>query len=279
MSRCGSGPRWPAGWACRRPSAWWSARSSWSTVFTGLTSGYVVLAVAAGRARASVRAAHPGLPAGGRRTAGRSPGGSWARRTGSAPGSTRTSPGPGSPGSWCRWPSRWAPCTCCTSSGTRSTTPGSSPARTASDGLLILIVIYTAGVVLTAIVGGMISDRLGRRKMIVTVSGTLIAAAALLLTFVETWPAVDRRGRAVRRRLRRLPGRRPGADHAGAARGRGPGQGPRRHQHRDRLPVRASGRCSPRRWSRWAVTRRCSPPLRSSRFLGSVLVWRIKSVP
>jgi MFS family permease len=59
----------------------------------------------------------------------------------------------------------------------------------ASDGLLILIVIYTAGVVVTAIVGGMISDRLGRRKMIVTVSGALIAAAALLLTFVETWTA------------------------------------------------------------------------------------------
>jgi MFS family permease len=63
------------------------------------------------------------------------------------------------------------------------------PGQTASDGLLILIVIYTAGVVLTAIVGGIISDRMGRRKMIVTVSGTVIALAALLLTFVETWPA------------------------------------------------------------------------------------------
>ncbi len=63
------------------------------------------------------------------------------------------------------------------------------PGQDASDGLLILIVIYAAGVVITAIVGGVISDRLGRRKMIVTVSGTVIAAAALLLTFVETWPA------------------------------------------------------------------------------------------
>jgi MFS family permease len=35
----------------------------------------------------------------------------------------------------------------------------------------------------------MISDRLGRRKMIVTLSGALMAAAALLLTFVETWDA------------------------------------------------------------------------------------------
>jgi MFS family permease len=61
------------------------------------------------------------------------------------------------------------------------------PGQDAADGLLILIVIYTAGVVLTAIVGGIISDRLGRRKTMVLISGIVIAAAALLLTFVETW--------------------------------------------------------------------------------------------
>ncbi len=49
--------------------------------------------------------------------------------------------------------------------------------------------IYTACVVITAIVGGMISDRLGRRKLIVTISGALIGAAALLLTFAQTWTA------------------------------------------------------------------------------------------
>jgi MFS family permease len=63
------------------------------------------------------------------------------------------------------------------------------PGQTAADGLLILILIYTVGVILTAIVGGIISDRLGRRKMIVTVAGLVIACAAVLLTFVETWPA------------------------------------------------------------------------------------------
>src|SRR5205807_849043 len=44
------------------------------------------------------------------------------------------------------------------------------PAR----GLLILIIIYTGFVVVTAIVGGVVSDRLGKRKMIVTVSGALM---------------------------------------------------------------------------------------------------------
>ena len=61
--------------------------------------------------------------------------------------------------------------------------------RHPAKGLLVLIVIYTAGVVLTAVVGGVISDRLGKRKMLVTVSGLLMAAAAVLLTFVETWQA------------------------------------------------------------------------------------------
>jgi MFS family permease len=63
------------------------------------------------------------------------------------------------------------------------------PHQTAQDGLLILILIYTACVVVTSIVGGIISDRRGRRKMMVTVSGLLMAVAALLLTFVETWDA------------------------------------------------------------------------------------------
>jgi MFS family permease len=58
-----------------------------------------------------------------------------------------------------------------------------------AQGLLVLIVIYTVCVVVTAIVGGMISDRLGRRKGIVTIGGALMGVAALLLTFVETWPA------------------------------------------------------------------------------------------
>jgi MFS family permease len=63
------------------------------------------------------------------------------------------------------------------------------PGQTAADGLLILILIYTGGVVLASIVGGIISDRTGRRKMMVAVSGLLMAVAALLLAIWETWPA------------------------------------------------------------------------------------------
>lgn len=63
------------------------------------------------------------------------------------------------------------------------------PGQTASDGLLILILIYTVCVVITAVVGGVISDRMGKRKTIVTVSGALMGLAALDLTFVETWDA------------------------------------------------------------------------------------------
>ena len=58
-------------------------------------------------------------------------------------------------------------------------------------GLTILILVYTVCVAITATVGGRISDRIGKRKMIVTVSGALMGCAALLLVFVETWPAAE----------------------------------------------------------------------------------------
>jgi MFS family permease len=62
--------------------------------------------------------------------------------------------------------------------------------KVATAHLTTLILIYTLCVVVTAIVGGRVSDRLGKRKLIVTVSGSLMGAAALLLTFIETWPSV-----------------------------------------------------------------------------------------
>jgi MFS family permease len=56
-------------------------------------------------------------------------------------------------------------------------------------GLLILILIYTAGLMTTTVLAGRRSDRSGRRKPYVIVSGVVMAVAALLLAVAPTWPA------------------------------------------------------------------------------------------
>ena len=55
------------------------------------------------------------------------------------------------------------------------------------NGLLVLILVYTATTVLTVVVGGVISDRSGRRKPAVIWAGYTMAFAALLLAVWETW--------------------------------------------------------------------------------------------
>ncbi|WP_250573224.1 MFS transporter [Nonomuraea sediminis] len=62
------------------------------------------------------------------------------------------------------------------------------PGQKASDGLLILILIYTVFVVLTTVVGGVISDRVGRRKLLVTVSGIISTVPTVMLAFWPLWP-------------------------------------------------------------------------------------------
>lgn len=62
------------------------------------------------------------------------------------------------------------------------------PGHTAEDGLLILVVAYTIGVLVSAVAGGMISDRSGRRKPLVTVSGLVMAVPAIILAIWPTWP-------------------------------------------------------------------------------------------
>ncbi|MEU8817907.1 MFS transporter [Actinoplanes sp. NPDC048796] len=54
-------------------------------------------------------------------------------------------------------------------------------------GLLIMILLYTVGMIATAMVGGHLSDKLGRRKIFVIWSGVLIAVAATLLAIWPTW--------------------------------------------------------------------------------------------
>ncbi|MET8910490.1 MFS transporter [Micromonospora sp. NPDC004551] len=54
--------------------------------------------------------------------------------------------------------------------------------------LLVLILLYTVGMMLTAVVAGRLSDRSGRRKVFVIVSGLIMAVAAVLLAVAPTWP-------------------------------------------------------------------------------------------
>jgi MFS family permease len=56
-----------------------------------------------------------------------------------------------------------------------------------NTGLLYMILIYTVGMILTAMIGGWLSDRIGRRKVFVIWSGILIAIAATLLAIWPTW--------------------------------------------------------------------------------------------
>src|SRR5215471_17722397 len=63
------------------------------------------------------------------------------------------------------------------------------PGHKAADGLVILILVYLAGVVLTAVAGGVLSDRTGRRKLPVMVAGLVMAVAAMLLALWPSWPA------------------------------------------------------------------------------------------
>jgi MFS family permease len=54
--------------------------------------------------------------------------------------------------------------------------------------LLVLILLYTAGMMTTAVIAGRLSDRSGRRKVFVIISGVVMAVAALLLAAAPVWP-------------------------------------------------------------------------------------------
>ncbi|WP_327712865.1 MFS transporter [Streptomyces sp. NBC_00464] len=56
-------------------------------------------------------------------------------------------------------------------------------------GVLILTVIYTLCAALTAIPAGVLSDRMGRRKVFVVLCSLVMAAAAVLLSLLHTWPS------------------------------------------------------------------------------------------
>jgi MFS family permease len=60
-------------------------------------------------------------------------------------------------------------------------------AKEAEDGVFVLTGLYGVVTVVTAIVGGIWSDRIGRRKPFVIWSGLIAASALLLLGFASTW--------------------------------------------------------------------------------------------
>lgn len=58
-----------------------------------------------------------------------------------------------------------------------------------ATGVLVLTGLYAVMVIITAVLGGPWSDRMGRRKPLVAASSTIIALAALTLGLFQTWPA------------------------------------------------------------------------------------------
>ncbi|WP_427135498.1 MFS transporter [Pseudarthrobacter sp. S9] len=54
-------------------------------------------------------------------------------------------------------------------------------------GVLILTGLYAVMVIVTSVIGGPLSDRMGRRKPLVILSSAIIAAASLILAFAPTW--------------------------------------------------------------------------------------------
>lgn len=55
-------------------------------------------------------------------------------------------------------------------------------------GVFVLTGIYAATLVATTVVGGIWSDRVGRRKVFVTASGLVAALASVILAVTQTWP-------------------------------------------------------------------------------------------
>ncbi|MET1021463.1 MAG: MFS transporter [Arthrobacter sp.] len=54
-------------------------------------------------------------------------------------------------------------------------------------GVLILTGLYALMVIVTSVIGGWLSDRLGRRKPLVIISSAIIAVASLILAFAPNW--------------------------------------------------------------------------------------------
>jgi MFS family permease len=63
------------------------------------------------------------------------------------------------------------------------------PGRRSEDGVLVLVAVYTVALLATVVVGGVVSDRTGRRKVFVVGATVVMAAGAAVLVVRQTWPA------------------------------------------------------------------------------------------
>lgn len=54
-------------------------------------------------------------------------------------------------------------------------------------GVLVVTGLYAVTVIITSVVGGRLSDRMGKRKPLVIASSAIIAMASLILAFAPTW--------------------------------------------------------------------------------------------
>lgn len=61
------------------------------------------------------------------------------------------------------------------------------PGSDATDGLLVLILVYTATVVATTVVAGAVSDRIGRRRGLIALAGAVMGVPAFMVAFSPTW--------------------------------------------------------------------------------------------
>ncbi len=64
------------------------------------------------------------------------------------------------------------------------------PGSSATDGLLTLILVYTAAVVATTVIAGVISDRIGKRRGMVAFAGVVMGLPAFAVALTPTWTAV-----------------------------------------------------------------------------------------
>lgn len=57
-----------------------------------------------------------------------------------------------------------------------------------SDGVLVLTVVYALSVFVTVVLAGVVSDRVGRRRVFVSASALFISVATVLMAFVPSFP-------------------------------------------------------------------------------------------